>query len=88
MAAPLDPAIDAVAAGSFATKQPPDIRGSGYVVASLEAALWTFAAGSTYGRDTRGRGARRPPGTRPATRAARLVRYKEGMPVPRSTRRS
>lgn len=45
---PLDPAIDAVAAGSFSTKQPPDIQGSGYVVASLEAALWAFANGSDY----------------------------------------
>jgi len=45
---PLDPAIDAVAAGSFTAKQPPDIRGSGYVVASLEAALWAFATSDDY----------------------------------------
>lgn len=31
-----------VACGSFKEKQPPDIRGSGYVVRSLEAALWSF----------------------------------------------
>ena len=39
---PLCPEIDAVAAGSFKDKNPPDIVGSGYVVASLEAALWAF----------------------------------------------
>ena len=35
-------AIAAVAGGSFKEKQPPDIRGSGYVVQALEAALWAF----------------------------------------------
>ncbi len=39
---PLTPEIDAVAAGSFRGKDPPEIRGTGYVVASLEAALWAF----------------------------------------------
>ncbi len=34
--------IAAVAAGSFKTKQPPAIKGTGYVVDSLEAALWAF----------------------------------------------
>ena len=34
--------IDAVAAGSYKRKMPPDIKGSGYVVRSLEAALWAF----------------------------------------------
>ncbi|MCW1887102.1 ADP-ribosylglycohydrolase family protein [Luteolibacter flavescens] len=38
----MDPAIDAIAAGSFREKSPPAIRGSGYVVHSLEAALWAF----------------------------------------------
>jgi ADP-ribosylglycohydrolase len=38
----LYPEIDAVARGSFRKRQPPEIRGSGYVVASLEAALWAF----------------------------------------------
>jgi ADP-ribosylglycohydrolase len=46
---PLDPAIDAVAAGSFKLKQPPAIRGTGYVVASLEAALWAFYRSDTFG---------------------------------------
>ena len=39
---PLCPEIDEVAAGSFKVKQPPEIKGSGYVVKSLEAALWAF----------------------------------------------
>jgi hypothetical protein len=39
---PLDPKIAAIAAGSFKTKDPPEIKGSGYVVESLEAALWAF----------------------------------------------
>ena len=34
--------IDEIATGSFKTKQPPEIVGSGYVVKSLEAALWAF----------------------------------------------
>ncbi|HEX7260563.1 MAG TPA: ADP-ribosylglycohydrolase family protein [Luteolibacter sp.] len=34
--------IAAIAEGSFKTKQPPAICGSGYVVQSLEAALWAF----------------------------------------------
>ncbi len=40
--APLHPAVDEVAQGSFRRRQPPQIRGSGYVVHSLEAALWAF----------------------------------------------
>jgi ADP-ribosyl-[dinitrogen reductase] hydrolase len=39
---PLAPAIQDVASGSFRAKQPPAIQGSGYVVRSLEAALWAF----------------------------------------------
>lgn len=39
---PLDPTIREVAEGSFKTKQPPEIYGSGYVVKTLEAALWAF----------------------------------------------
>ena len=31
-----------VAAGSFKDKEPPEIEGTGYVVRSLEAALWAF----------------------------------------------
>jgi hypothetical protein len=44
----LSPRIAQVAAGSFARKEPPDIRGSGYVVESLEAALWAFARSSSF----------------------------------------
>ncbi|MDT0636298.1 ADP-ribosylglycohydrolase family protein [Spectribacter hydrogenoxidans] len=38
----LDPRIMAVIEGSFRDKEPPEIRGTGFVVASLEAALWAF----------------------------------------------
>jgi ADP-ribosylglycohydrolase len=39
---PLNAEIASVAAGSFREKKPPEISGSGYVVRSLEAALWAF----------------------------------------------
>jgi ADP-ribosyl-[dinitrogen reductase] hydrolase len=39
---PLHPEIEGAASGSFRQKQPPEIAGSGYVVKSLEAALWAF----------------------------------------------
>ena len=39
---PLCAEIDEIAAGSFKRKEPPEIVGSGYVVKSLEAALWAF----------------------------------------------
>ncbi len=45
---PLCPEIAAVAAGSFHEQEPPAIRGSGYVVASLEAALWAFARSESF----------------------------------------
>lgn len=41
-AAPLHPLILEVAKGSFRSRQPPVIKGSGWVVKSLEAALWAF----------------------------------------------
>ena len=37
-----------VARGSFRQRQPPEIRGSGYVVRSLEAALWAFHAAADF----------------------------------------
>jgi len=40
--APLAPNIAAIAGGSFKHKQPPEIRGIGYVVDTLEAVLWAF----------------------------------------------
>jgi ADP-ribosyl-[dinitrogen reductase] hydrolase len=45
---PLAPEIDAIARGEYKAKQPPDIVGSGYVVKSLEAALWAFQSTSTF----------------------------------------
>ncbi|KIL37216.1 ADP-ribosylglycohydrolase [Cohnella kolymensis] len=38
----LAPKISAILAGSYKHKEPPIIKGSGYVVESLEAALWAF----------------------------------------------
>jgi ADP-ribosyl-[dinitrogen reductase] hydrolase len=45
---PLAPKVHAVAAGSFLEREPPEIRGSGYVVESLEAALWAFAKSRSF----------------------------------------
>ena len=45
---PLCPQIAEIAAGSFRRRQPPDIVGSGYVVKSLEAALWAFDRSDTF----------------------------------------
>lgn len=45
---PLSPQIDAIAAGRFKERQPPVIRGTGYVVQSLEAALWAFTTTETF----------------------------------------
>ncbi len=42
-------AIDAVAAGSFRGRQPPEIAGTGYVVKSLEAVLWAFQGAEGFG---------------------------------------
>ncbi|MFH0823748.1 MAG: ADP-ribosylglycohydrolase family protein, partial [Pseudomonadota bacterium] len=38
----LTPEIDEIACGSFKRREPPEIKGSGFVVKSLEAALWAF----------------------------------------------
>ena len=45
---PLAPEIEAVAQGSFRRKEPPQIRGSGHVVRSLEAALWAFHRSDSF----------------------------------------
>lgn len=45
---PLAPEIKAIAGGSFKTRQPPQIKGSGYAVQSLEAALWAFYRASSF----------------------------------------
>lgn len=44
----LCPEIDDIAGGSFKRKKPPVIIGSGYVVESLEAALWAFSRSSSF----------------------------------------
>ncbi len=44
----LCPEVQAIAEGSFKVKDPPAIRGTGYVVDSLEAALWAFAKGRDF----------------------------------------
>ncbi len=45
---PLHPLIQEVAEGSFRHKQPPAIEGSGWVVKSLEAALWAFHNANSF----------------------------------------
>ena len=45
---PLCGEIFEVASGSFKRKDPPEIRGTGYVVESLEAALWAFHNSSSF----------------------------------------
>lgn len=44
----LDPEVDAVARGSWRGKEPPQIRGTGYVVAALEAAIWAVAGAEDF----------------------------------------
>jgi ADP-ribosyl-[dinitrogen reductase] hydrolase len=44
----LDPIIEAIASGSYLHKSPPEIRGSGSVVESLEAALWAFHSSESF----------------------------------------
>lgn len=45
---PLVSEIDEIASGSFKRKDPPEIKGSAYVVQSLEAALWAFYRGKSF----------------------------------------
>jgi ADP-ribosyl-[dinitrogen reductase] hydrolase len=45
---PLCPEIDGIAGGSFKRKEPPEIRGTGYVVQCLEAALWAFQKAGSF----------------------------------------
>jgi len=44
----LDDTIKEIAQGSFKRLNPPEIQGSGYVVKSLEAALWAFYSSNDY----------------------------------------
>jgi len=46
---PLAPEVVEIASGSFRRKQPPEIRSTGYVVDTLEAALWAFHNSVTFG---------------------------------------
>jgi len=46
--APLSPKVHALMEGAWRAKSREEIRGSGYCVESLEAALWCFAATSTF----------------------------------------
>lgn len=45
---PLCPEISEIASGSFKRRNPPEIAGTGYVVKSLEAALWAFYHSETF----------------------------------------
>jgi ADP-ribosylglycohydrolase/protein-tyrosine phosphatase len=45
---PLAPEIQTIVEGSYRRKEPPAIRGTGYVVESLEAALWAFQRSSDF----------------------------------------
>lgn len=45
---PLHPLIQEIAQGSYREKMPPAIQGSGWVVKSLEAALWAFHDADTF----------------------------------------
>jgi len=45
---PLSTKIGEIASGSYKEKNPPDIKGSGYIVQSLEAALWAFYNSSSF----------------------------------------
>lgn len=45
---PLAPRIAEIAAGSYLTRDPPEIRGTGYVADCLEAALWAFHRGTDF----------------------------------------
>ncbi len=44
----LHPQVEAVARGSWGRREPPEIRGSGFSVASLEAALWAVAGAGDF----------------------------------------
>ncbi|MGI9432958.1 MAG: ADP-ribosylglycohydrolase family protein [Myxococcota bacterium] len=48
LASPVAPSIAALAAGAWRGKKESEIRGSGYVVHALEAALWCFAETSSF----------------------------------------
>lgn len=45
---PLIAEMDEIACGSFKRKNPPEIQGTGYVVRSLESALWSFHSTDSF----------------------------------------
>lgn len=45
---PPDPEVEQIMAGSFKRLEPPEIKGSGYVVRSLEAALWALHRSGSF----------------------------------------
>ena len=45
---PLIDEIEQIARGSYKKKEPPEIKGTGYVVHSLESALWAFAGSDSF----------------------------------------
>jgi ADP-ribosyl-[dinitrogen reductase] hydrolase len=45
---PLAPEIGEIASGSYKRREPPEIEGSGYVVRSLEAAMWAFSRSDSF----------------------------------------
>jgi hypothetical protein len=45
---PIPPEIAGIANGSFKQKEPPEIMGRGFVVRSLEAALWAFHRSDSF----------------------------------------
>ena len=45
---PLHPEVEAVTRGSWQSKQPPEIRGTGYCVDALEAALWAVGGAGDF----------------------------------------
>lgn len=45
---PLHPTVEEVIHGSWAQKEPPEIRGTGYVIEALEAAMWAVARSTNF----------------------------------------
>jgi len=45
---PISREVDEIAGGSFTRKSPPDVKSSGYVVDTLQSALWAFASSSNF----------------------------------------
>jgi hypothetical protein len=45
---PIDPRVADVVDGSFVDREPPEIRGGGYVVEALEAALWALRSTTSF----------------------------------------